>query len=773
MTFNDPEQVSSVCWQMRQADYSRGSDRARINRLFNGQPPYYADEAEESGIEINVNFLESTVLGHDARQQITQALLKPGNFFQCTTDAGPVHKRRERSVVATNEAGRLMKRSLKHHELMRSKIAGYVLHGIGPAVWQDRDRWCSKAIGIEDLLIPSDMSLDFDELPLFCILRTFTAAQLTRLAEKTKVDKGWNQPLLKKLRVWIDQETMNLLGTTFPDIWSPEKTEERIKGDGGFYAGDQVPKISVFDFWYYSDENDHCGWRRRMILDDWTPPGAGGAWSRNNSLGFSRNEWLYNSGSRVYADSHQQIFSCQFADLSAVPPFRYHSVRSLGQLVYAICHLQNRMRCRFSEAVFENLMMYFRVKGDDDTQRASKINLVNRGFIPQSVDFLDPASRWNINTQLAELGLQENASLIARHASSYTTSMVQQATDKREKTKFEVMAETASASQLVGAALQQVYSYQTFEYRENFRRLTRENSIDPEVLTFQARCKRQGVPDSILFNPEAWDIEAERVMGGGNKAMEMAIAQQLLSMRNLYDPEPQRQILRDVTLAVTDDAARAKALVPDAPQVSDSVHDAQLRFGSLMAGGEVKPKSGVNHVEVVETLLAGMEREVQRIQQTGGVPESGKEIMGLANVALHVAQEIQMLAQDPGEKARVKQYGDKMGQLMNEVKAFAQRYAEQKQQQNGGAQGDPELMGKIQAMIIQAQAKAANTRESHAQRTAQRQIAFEMEQERKGREFDQEMQREVTRQGQELAGNRLKTEQDVNNAAKPKPESKS
>jgi len=37
----------------------------------------------------------------------------------------------------------------------------------------------------------------------------------------------------------------------------------------------------------------------------------------------------------------------QFADLSAVAPFRYHSVRSLGWLLYAVINLQNRLRCKF------------------------------------------------------------------------------------------------------------------------------------------------------------------------------------------------------------------------------------------------------------------------------------------------------------------------------------------------------------------------------------------------------------------------------------------
>src|SRR5690349_6486385 len=91
-----------------------------------------------------------------------------------------------------------------------------------------------------------------------------------------------------------------------------------------------------------------------------SPPG-GQAIRGDKSEGF-----LYSSGDRIYGDDLQQMASFQFADLSAVAPFRYHSVRSLGFLLYAPCHLQMRMRCKFSEAVFENLMMYFRVHNMDE-----------------------------------------------------------------------------------------------------------------------------------------------------------------------------------------------------------------------------------------------------------------------------------------------------------------------------------------------------------------------------------------------------------------------
>ena len=140
MKFNDPEVVESLCYQLRMADYPRGNNRALINNLFNGMPPYTEREEEENEIKINVNFLETTSMSHEARSQFYQSVMKPGNYFSCKTDSGPIHKRREWGIIRTEEMNRPMKKSIIYTETMRSKIALNVLHGISPAGWRDERR---------------------------------------------------------------------------------------------------------------------------------------------------------------------------------------------------------------------------------------------------------------------------------------------------------------------------------------------------------------------------------------------------------------------------------------------------------------------------------------------------------------------------------------------------------------------------------------------------------------------------------------------------------
>ncbi len=756
MDFNTADAVEGICYQIRLADYPRGKNRAKINNLFNGFPPFNENEAEANGINVNVNFLEGTVLSHDARAQFYGAFLKPGRFFTATTDSGRKEKRSLYSNIVTDEMNKVMKRSMVYFETFRSKFAMDVLHGIGPSAWRNADKWCPDAVGIEDVGIPGNTLLTMENMPFFYIYRSYTAPELMRLTQDRDAAKaaGWNLDLVDKAIAFVDSATKSLIGSNWPEVWSPEKTNERVKGDGGFYAGDQVPTIDCFDFYFYSDDGKEAGWRRRIIMDAWSTPGSDGKSMRDTAKNFSRGHFLFNPGKRKYADKVSELISFQFADLSAVAPFRYHSVRSLGFLVYAVCHLQNRIRCRFNESVFEALMNYYRVRSSDEAERALKLDLINRGFIDETIQFVPPNERWQVNAQLVELGMSNNQQIINANSSSYTQQGPGSETGDR-KTKFQVMAEVNQTTALVQSAFNQAYQYQEFEYREIFRRFCKENSTDPDVRDFRARVARKGVPLKLLEEC-CWEMQPTRVMGAGNKTMEMAIAEQLLQMRNLFDPEPQREILREITFNITGDADKASRWVPEEPlKVSDSVHDAQLSMGALMQGLPVAVKTGMNHKEYVAVMLQSLAGMVERIEQSGGMATQEK-IEGFSNVAQHIGMHLQLMSQDPEEKQFVTEAGKQLGKIMNLVKAFAQRLQEQqkKQQEQGGQ--DPELQTKLQAQLIQAQAKAENSRESHGQKTAQKQVSFDMEQERKQKAFELEQQLKTHETKHEIGRENLK-----------------
>src|SRR5262245_43575425 len=199
MKDQSPEEILAAISQMQLVDRKRAENRARINALFNGNPPYTSKEADENGIQTNVNFLESTRIAGDARQTFSNALLKPGSYFSVQCDYGPVHLKASWSRIITKEINRILKRSLAYSEVLRSTIAQVVLHGVGPVYWQNKNRWLPTFLGVEDFLLPSRSLVSLENVTHFAVYREFTAQQLSELASGAPDDSGWNKSLVKDL----------------------------------------------------------------------------------------------------------------------------------------------------------------------------------------------------------------------------------------------------------------------------------------------------------------------------------------------------------------------------------------------------------------------------------------------------------------------------------------------------------------------------------------------------------------------------------------------
>lgn len=757
--YDDARLLDSVCYDLVLGDYPRGQNRALINNLANGEPPYSEEEVKENGIEVNVNDLTHCCKMHDGRTQFQSALLKTGTEIVAKTDWPAIHRRADISAIVTDEIKKPMRRSIQWFERQRAKAGQIILHGIAPGVWENEDKWCTKPLGVEDVLIPSNTLLGFDNLPVYVLRRQFTSMELLKLTEKPKIDPGWNRGMLERIRKWLDSQLVTLRNVNWPDVWAPEKVAERVKQDTGYYLGDQVPTIDCFDIYGYVNDGKKSGWVRRIILDSWGQPqqsGGGYTMSRRNDgkagdddlyRSFAKNDFLYTSRDRIVYDDWQQSIAFQFADLSAVFPAYYHSVRSLGWLLYASCHVSMRMRCKFWEAIFEALMQQFKVQNMDDAQRALKMNLVNRGFIDETLKPIPAGERWQVNSNLVELGLQDVQGVITENSSSFVQNR-NFSQDRTEKTKFQVMAELNTVTSLVSAAINQAYMYEVFEDREIFRRFMRKNSQDLDVRRARSNMLKRGVPEKYLV-AEAFEIDRERTMGAGNKTMEMQIAGWLMEQRDKYDPQSQRIILRDATLAVTDNPDKAEELVPMQQEPSDSLHDAQVAAATLMLGMPMAFKDGVNHQEYAAALIGALNSEVQRAMQQGlATPEKLEGMQNLAGVDLNgkpiqgngATAHINALTSKQDQPVK-KNLATILGRQMNEVKGLAQRLhqaMQKQQQQNGNGQMDPKDMAKVQAMQLQAQTKAQIAERSAAQRTAQKQVMFEqqMRQERQKHQAD-------------------------------------
>jgi hypothetical protein len=754
LKFDTVEHVEQIVWDMRLADLPRAEDRTVLNRTFNGEPPYDKKTEEENNIEVNRNFLEGTGNLTDARTQWNSNFLKPGDWYTVCLDSGPVHKRAEWSQTITTHLNRALKRSLPMISQVRETGAAVLLHGIGPVTWQDRRSPIPKTIPIASLMIPSETDLDMENLEYFAIFRETTPSQLYDKTHGPKVDPGWNLPLVMSELKYVAQETQKQPNATAFQFM-PERVEELIKQDKGFWGSDAVPTVDFWDFYFREFENGK-GWYRRSFLD-WSSSGRSVdlkgkaiAKSLNRVGNETESKWLYTSGKRQYAQSWQEIIHCNFGDCSCVAPFKYHSVRSLGWMIWGLVDIQNQLDCKMTEQAFSDLMWFFRVAGQNEFNRIKKANFFHMGVIPQGISMLPAAERPEPNPQFIEMVLARNRDLITRHSAAYTRGNQQQRGEK-EKTATQVMAEENAVNTLVSGVVTMAATYENFKAREIARRLCIKNNPDPIARKFRHGCLVEGEVPPEYLDVERWDIECEPALGAGNKTVQMAIVQYLNSVRQNLGPDAQRKVDHTGILTVTQNAQIAEDLAPIRGQeaISFSAHDAELSTDRLMRGLALTPTPQMVHEDYVKVWLKDMTGIVGQIQQGGGVG-TREQVAGLGNMAKHVEDFLQIMGQSKEEGPKVKQYGQALGQIMNLVKGFAQRLQQQAAAGNGQGGVDAKTAATLKGKMMIDQAKAANLRESHAQRTAQKQVSFEMGEQQKERKHRAEMRKDAQEHGQGL-----------------------
>jgi hypothetical protein len=761
MKFETVSAVEEKCWDMRLADQVRADDRRVLLRTYNGSPPYDEATEEENNIQFNRNDLTGPNVLAQARTQYNNAHLRPSNFFTAKAQSGPGHKRSELSSKFTTNANRPLKASPRQAALVRSQGANLMTFGIGPANWKDRRSVIPGGIPVSSLLIPSETTIeDWDNLECFAIFREWTISQLYDMTHGPKVDPGWHMDMVQKAYDYI-KDDLRKSPNSLAFEYMPERMEELAKQDKGLYGSDAVPTVDVWDF--YCKSEDGKGWVRRIILDsnagqDMTSFSESGQRPTSRNKTGDKEQFLYTSGKRKYADDVSQIIHCQFGDCSPYSPVKYHSVRGLGWMLWGICDLQNQEHCKLSEAIMEQFMWFFQTAGNQDLMRLKKASFAHMGIIPQGIRFLTPAERYTPNMPLIEMAFARNRQQLGDMSSSFTKGYDEGKGQGRTAT--ETMAIVNSSQALASGVLTLSYGYAKSLYTEEVRRLCLKNSTDPMARQFQLDCANDDIPREMM-DVNKWSIEPEQVLGGGNKTLQMASVGFLNTIRKNLPPNGQRVVDHISVEAATDQPDLAEEIAPlgeDKP-ISNSTNMAQLATERIMRGLPFQAPKDAIYEDYVMVWMHDMGMTIQKIMQRGGTA-TPDELGGLMNLGKHIAGFLKVMATNEDEKDKTKEFEDAFGQLMNHVKALAQRLQENMKKQAGAndasAQGDPKAAAQVQATMLMGKTKADILKASAALKQQHKDQQFQADQKRKDATTAAEITRGGVRTRHELLANRLK-----------------
>lgn len=768
MKFQKPEEVLRVIRAGQDVETVRSANRTKVLDAANFKPPFSAADVEKLQIKTNVNFGELAVTLSHARGQLLSAFLSNRQFFTVKIPLAPSEYRSDWEAKITEEINRPLRDSPEYFELHRNRWNSVVLHGVGPMTWRHSEKWLPQFVALDDLRIPTDTTLDFKNLPWYAHRIPYTVLELVGEVFNEKKNNHWDKKAVTEiLKNYKDIEVTDPQNSYTWD--QPEKMADLVKQSGGLYGSDAVPTIPLFHFYFQDeDEDGELKWYMRVVADSTAVKGSNG----------TSDEFLWQSKKPI-ADSWRHLLHCQFGDLSADTPYKFHAVRGLGFALLEPSFFSNLLRCRYLDAANDTLNMWIRVLDSAEKARSSVQDFGNNKVISKSVEIVKAADRHQPNQQLVESCIAQMKQLQQEASTSYT-----QQTDtgtNKEQTAFETRVKLEQVNAMMSGILLVAFTYEKYADIEICRRFCIPDSTDKDVRTFRKKMLRAGIPKAFL-DIDLWEVEPVTPLGQGNPTMALSIAQDLYAIKGDLPPEAQNKVLHDYVLTITKDPARANDLVPlKQRDPSDAAQSAADRFGSLMQGVQL-PLRNKNLIDQIDIMLQLLDQKVQHIEQRDNAA-TVDEAVGLGAVLDYINQAIQKLSQDPQQKARVKNYSDAFGKIMNRIKGVAQRgqeAAKAKAQKEADGENQAELammQAKIQADAVAAQQKLQQQQLKDAQAMTQKQIAFESEEQRKNELLRAEMDRmnrealaDIKRKNvalqAEVEADRAKTAADIENSRK-------
>jgi len=731
MDYDSPSRIKAVIETMQAVERVRATERAMIDTLMNGKRPYTDEEVKKHQIRINVNWNEGNNILQDGNRQVNNATLWVGKFFTATCNQGPMEKRDEWSQKFTKNINKILKKKKtgkRHMFLRKGRNASIVLHGIGPLMWMAKDDWLARFIPLEDLLIPTDTTLDLCNLQHFCVNLYLTQTEFFDLYNGP--DKGWNKPMcnsiLDALKVQDSNQTYDL--SSRPEEWAEEWKQNR-----SFYNSDKVPRVQLRMF-LFQDPKDKK-WYRRVILRE--NPGT-----KLANLDQDMSSTFVYTSKVAFADDIDHILHVQFGDCSIVPPLKYHSVRGLGTLLYGVIEIMNRLHCQNTQAAFDDLMPLLRVQNPTDRARQQIVQLFPYAVVEDGASFVKKDERHVPDQRLVESVMSQGRQNMSENSNSFVQD-INDGTGK-EMTATEANARIQQVNVMVGGMLQAMYGQEEFYFEEVVRRFLMRNPTDETIIAFRKQCREDGIPEEAM-DIKFWDIDIERVLGAGDQALAQQESTALLTQSQRFDPTSQRKILHKWVGTITRNPDLATDLVPmKEPEATDGTFMAEDVFATLMEGIPISMREGIDQQGYIEAMIGMMAAKVGKIEEAeraGQTPELD-ELEGLDNVQQDITQHIQLLAQNPENNQLVKQYQDALGQLNNMVKKFIQHYQEANQDTSGI---DKESEAKANATMMLAQVKAQAGQANAAQKLQQNQQKFEQRLQQDMTKSQVKMQQELER----------------------------
>jgi hypothetical protein len=577
----------------------------------------------------------------------------------------------------TEEFNHLLRTTKPYIAAQKNKWQSTILHGLGAMVWFSDWDWYPQFVGLDDVKFPSRTLSGLENCPHFSVLRRYTAAEAYyRIIDNENADPGWNKKHMKRL---VNERISSVAESLPTDDWEQWQTlDQDYRTDTGLLASDVIPTVNIWHLFYLGED----GWEQVGV-----------------TLQGSNEKFAYRSVNPV-AKNINQILHLQVADAGMMVPKRVASVTGLGRQIYGSTHIYNRMMCEIVESAFENATSLYQTNDGDDTERPVDVQIRANGILPNNLRPIPTNERHIPDWQFQMSVVQAMRAQSDEHSAGWMLQGLKQS--GAEKSATQAQYEMAYASAPVESMMAEAYPMEEELYREIGRRLHfDEAKEDRAVKRFFEECVRMGVPETVLYEPDLWDVSVPKQLGGGNEQIGAIQADKLLQMRSAFEPEAQRTILREWTFQTTQNPSLTMELVPEQPeQNSPTKQIAEAHASQLFQGIPASLPPGINIPEYAQYLLSIVAERAALLEEDAEPDKS--EVAGAHAALEHAVGFLAQMAQDPTMQQVVNGLKQLVDAVNQSLRKLASRVSEQMQQRNGNG-ADPTVPIKVEQAKLDLQ----------------------------------------------------------------------
>lgn len=654
----DVKSATEIYHSLRKADEQSAINRARVQAMFDGVPPFDEGALRETGqaYRCNLNFGQAEGLLEGAMAAYVDLVHSVEDLVRVETTVGEIEQRNLFNKIIGEEITRTIRAWPKFNHAYLNLCNKFVGHGVGVAFFEDFIDWRWNSTGLGDVLIPRQTQASEHEIEVLTAVRPIAVNHLFQFIEDSSAasDLGWNVTAVR-----------DAIKQAMPDEYRNYNDWERIQDEiknNDLYSGAKAAKVKLLHIWV----NEFDGSVSHYIsLED----GA-------------NQEFLYKSVGKYKDISQAFVFFTYGIGTNGT----YHSIRGLGYKIFPQIQVTNRLQ----STMVDNGMLSSAVMLQPQDERALENFAFNYmgpfALLSPNMNFIE-RSIPNLTNNAIPI-LNDLRSQINDRAGQYTANSL--FSGNRERTRFEVAAHLEEAAKLNITALNLFYEPFDRLLRETVRRITNpeytlKHPGGEEVMEFRLRCFERGVPPEAIDMLDHRKTRAVRAIGSGSQAQRTVQLQSLNEFAGAFDQTGRYNLFRDqvATAVGIDQANRYMPPVENSRLPMDS-KIAQMENSMMEISGQESP------VLPNELHLAHLDQHMPFMQQYLDAVEAGQLDIADAYVKVlphyqHSVKHLEFVQQDTTISEQVAQYRE-MLQQYGEILNNGQKKLANEQQEMANAQ---------------------------------------------------------------------------------------